>query len=324
MKNTILRPNSNRNHRFLTPFAIVLILTMAPLLSACFTGIESTKKVEMGREDRRQNIPTAEEVFLDSINYLILKDWEVGKKFLTTDDRLVYILDISGNMSDSLKLAGSTLTYEGIGKKQLPDGSYEATVEFSRGNLTLSYPTGKLYSVAIETLTEANMPMLISLDMVRLFDQRLKGLKLYTRSDIWYEGDSTRVKGQKFVPVEITGVTPGITEFPLKVSFKTSDGKNAFMFMNSGSGVFDSRSFANNFSLNDIRIKYPRISDEVWNLICNGKVAPGMTKEECKLSLGNPSDLAAGHSYSQTLDIWQYPDGKVLHFADGLLVDFRH
>ena len=48
-----------------------------------------------------------------------------------------------------------------------------------------------------------------------------------------------------------------------------------------------------------------------------------MTKDECRLSLGNPDELQSGHNTSQTLDIWQYSDGTYLFFSDGILTNFR-
>ena len=77
------------------------------------------------------------------------------------------------------------------------------------------------------------------------------------------------------------------------------------------------------FLLADPKGKYPHISNENWALIQQGKVGTGMTKEECKLSIGNPDDLQSGHSRSQTMDIWQYNDGTFLMFEDGLLTRFR-
>ena len=49
-----------------------------------------------------------------------------------------------------------------------------------------------------------------------------------------------------------------------------------------------------------------------------------MTKEECKLSLGNPTDVNSGHDWNSTIDFWQYPNGSYLRFQDGLLVSFRN
>jgi hypothetical protein len=49
-----------------------------------------------------------------------------------------------------------------------------------------------------------------------------------------------------------------------------------------------------------------------------------MTKEECRLSLGNPAEVDTGHDYSQTLDLWKYNDGTTLWFEDGILTRIRN
>lgn len=310
------------SHKKATPLLVGIVLILA--LNSCFTGIEGTKRVEMGREDRRQAMPTPEETFL-KLDSEPTAEWPRGKTFLATDDRLGYVLDIDGRGPGQLyPLKGKTLTYiESVGRPT-PDGGREAVIVFESDGRRMTYNTGKSYPESLKTFTSENLPMLIDLKKVGEADRILRGKQVWTRSAIWYEGDSARVTGRKFVPVTITDVTTGVTEFPLKVSFRDGNGKQAYMLMNIGNGGYDSRSFANLFSLNDIRKQHPKISDENWERICNSRIATGMTKEECKLSLGNPGDVAAGHNYSQTLDIWQYPDGAVLRFADGVLVDYRY
>ena len=102
-----------------------------------------------------------------------------------------------------------------------------------------------------------------------------------------------------------------------------SDGDVGYLQMNYTSDLHDSRNFAAIFFLSDPKEKFPNVSDEHWSLIQNGKVAEGRTKEECKLSIGNPDEVRSGHNRSQTMDIWQYSDGTYLMFTDGLLTNFR-
>ena len=85
----------------------------------------------------------------------------------------------------------------------------------------------------------------------------------------------------------------------------------------------ESRTFADLFFVADPKIRHSSIRPEIWELICEGKVKSGMTKEECKLALGNPDDVATGHDWNQTIDIWNYKNGMYLQFQDGLLTKFR-
>ncbi|MDE6443494.1 MAG: hypothetical protein K2K64_03600, partial [Muribaculaceae bacterium] len=140
---------------------------------------------------------------------------------------------------------------------------------------------------------------------------------------LWYDMDGNRLAGRKFVPVTVRQVLPGSMVFPIKAVFEDEEGDKAYVLLNFGNSGTDSRSFSHIFSLDDIRKKFPGITDEVWSLICREKIKAGMTKDECRLSLGNPTEVSAGHDYSQTLDLWHYPDGTVLWFEDGLLSRFR-
>ncbi|MCM1153714.1 MAG: hypothetical protein NC328_08715 [Muribaculum sp.] len=304
---------------------VALCLVIAITLSSCFTGIEGTKKIEMSRSDKKESLPTAEQSILNPVKADTLKDWLPGKKFICTDNRLALVIEKDIPDSQSfINIKDSILEFSGIRSRLLPDGSNQVVISFKLGGSTVLYPTGKDKESILNTFTARQLPMTIDLEMVKQVGNILSGMQVFTRSAMWYQGDSTRISGKKFVPVKITGVSPGISTFPLKVYFTyDSSGQTAFMYMNFGSSGYDSRSFSNLFSLSDIRQNYPRISDEVWGNICSSRVAPGMTKEECKLALGNPSDVMAGHDYSQTLDIWQYPDGAILRFADGVLVSFR-
>ena len=190
--------------------------------------------------------------------------------------------------------------------------------------MTCYYNTGKSPDTAATTVMSDQIPMLIDLDMVDRAKEMLVGLHLWTRSPLWYDEDGNRIDGRKFVPVTVIDVRPGNISFPIRLKFEDDKGKEAWAYMNLGNSHADSRSFANLFSLSDIRSRYPGISDEVWDLICRGKVRYGMTKLECKLSLGNPTEVDTGHDWNQTLDLWHYPDGQILYFEDGLLAPFRN
>ena len=93
--------------------------------------------------------------------------------------------------------------------------------------------------------------------------------------------------------------------------------------MNYTSDLHDSRSFSALFYLSDPKRRYPQITQENWALIQEGKVGLGMTKEECKLAIGNPDEVRSGHNRAQIMDIWQYSNGTYLFFADGLLNEYR-
>lgn len=295
------------------------------LLSACFTGIEGTKRIELGREDRKETVPTPEENYLSEIKSKPLKEWPKGKIFIVTDSRLEYALEKENPYIETKLHPGDTLCFADIAKKRMPDGREQIIIRLQHigSNEVYSYSTGLPAGEAEENFISSRMPMLIDIELVEDTDHLLCGKELYTLTGLWYDDEGHRIQGLKYKPVKIERVIPGNNNFPLLVKFSTETGEKAGMYMNIGNDKYDSRSFSTLFSLSDVRKKHPSVSEQKWQLICNSQVTAGMTKEECRLAIGAPSDVTSGHDYSQTLDIWQYPDGKYLRFVDGILTDFR-
>lgn len=311
---------------FLRPLALAALFPLLALsLSSCFTGVEGTKKITLSKEDKRNVKPTAEELFFSQVAPTPLSQWKPGKKFVAADNKTILIFEQQGLPSDpeAAALAGKTLSFEGVSDRIGPDGKKYALLTFSADGQRFLYNTGKLSDSAPETVLSDAIPMMVDSDMIEEARNIVAGKKLWTRSSLWYDADGNRIPGRKFVPVTITDALPGSLMFPLKVAFTDSDGNPAFMFLNFGHSGTDSRQFAHIFSLSDIRKNYPHITDETWDIITREGLKNGMTKEECKLSLGNPNEVSSGHDYSQTLDLWHYSGGTVLWFEDGLLTRFR-
>ena len=299
-----------------------------PLIS-CNTGIEATKTIKMSGADRRALQLTPDDHVMDSIFPQPLRDWRKGKRFLVTDNRAALIFDSnSEGLAAGDSLRGETIVYDGVTSRRNPDGREECQVVFLRNGKRLLYSTRKSHYDALEQISSVEVPMLIDLDLVDKTRQRLSGRRLWTLSALWYDAQGEKKQGRKFAPVTVTDVAPGDMVFPLLVSFRTDSGDSASMLMNVASGEEgsgrESRLFPSLFSLSDPKEKYPGIAPEIWDLICQGKVREGMTKEECKLAIGNPKEVASGNDWNNILDIWEYSDGTFLTFKDGLLVKFRH
>lgn len=299
----------------------VLTLTV----TGCFTGIESTKKITLTREDRKALAPTPEETFMDTIKSLPLGKWDVGKAFFVADDksRLAYDNVSTPSLRGMTPSAGDTLIYEGTGTKTLPDGTTATTLYFHCNGERYTYNTGKTPDRAMTEVKSESMPMIIDLDMVSQARELLTGLRVWTRTPLRYDSAGNRSNGLKYTQVEIKKIEPGDMVFPLNLEVADSTGIPQWIKINFGNTGKESRSFANLFYLNDIRERYPHISESNWQLIRRGRVANGMTKEECRLSLGAPADVDKGHDWSQTLDLWKYNNGIVLYFEDGLLVNHK-
>ena len=300
-------------------------MASACTLQSCFTGIESTKTVSLSREDKKILQPTPEEIFFKGVRPEPLSNWKKGKNFMAADNKALLIFDQQGLPTDpdSANIGGTIIRFEGIIPKYELDGTQTASIIFSSEGKQLRYNTGKLLSVADSQIMSDQIPMLIDLDMIDEAKKLLQGNKFWIKSPLWYDKNGKRIPGRKFVEVNIDDVRPGDLSFPLKIGFTDDKGAHAWIFMSYGNSGIETRLFQNLFFLTDLRKKYPAISDDVWDAICEGNVMTGMTKEECKLSLGNPDDVNRGHDYSQTLDLWLYSNGTALWFEDGVLTRFR-
>lgn len=307
-------------------FGLVLITEFgSAMMTSCFTGIESTKKISLSREDRKILAPTPEEEYFKGVASQPLSEWKKGKQFMAADNKTLLIFSQHSLPidPDSAGIRGNILYFEGIEPKMEPDGNTSASIIFKDDKSYYRYNSGKPMEKAGEMIFSDQIPMMIDLDMVKEADELLSGNKFWIRSPLWYDINGNRIPGKKFIEVTVQEVRPGDISFPLKLKFYDNKGNEGWIFMNYGNQGTETRLFSNLFFLNDIRKKFPSITDETWEYICEGRVKLGMTKEECKLSLGNPNDVSRGHDYSQTLDLWQYPDGTALWFEDGLLSRYR-
>lgn len=304
---------------------IIIYITLIFLFVtvACHTGIESTKTIKLSKSEQRELAPTAEDKLMESINIEKLSEWHKGKEFLVADDRIVLVFDPFDIGLPNDSLTGKKIRFEGVSLKPTPGGSDEAVLNFSYNNRRLTYSTGKSSEDAKKSISAMDVPMLIDPEVVADVCKLLTGKRVWTRSQLWYDIDENKITGRKFVPVTIVDIKPGNVVFPLKVYIKDESGREAMMYMNMSNAGIESRTFRNLFSLTNLKDKYPHIRPDVWEVITNGKVMLGMTKEECKLALGNPTDVNAGHDWNATIDLWQYADGTYLRFQDGLLVAFR-
>lgn len=302
---------------------------MCGALTSCFTGVESTKRVKMTRSERKATQPTAEESLLSKIQGAPLAKWKKGRRFTASSDRVRLIFDPAeaSLLPDSAIIAGSPLLFEGIELTPTAYGSEEVVLLFGVSGITLRYPTGRQPAEAMTEVISTQLPMLVDDETVSQVDSLLRGRTLYTRTQLWYDSLGYRTDGRKFVPIDIEGVEVSTGNFPMRVIFRSRE-KGAehslySMFMSLSESGADSRSFPSLFSIENPRRRFPSTSDANWALICSGRVGEGMTKEECRLSLGNPEETAGGQDRMKTIEIWRYSDGRVLRFEDGLLVNYR-
>lgn len=293
--------------------------------SSCSTGIESTKKIKMTKEDVKLMAKTPEQIFAESLRGEPLSLWEKGREFMGMSDRTLYVFEPTGLTSEltDQSLNGKTLKYTGIDSYQTPDLKEECVILFSDGIHTYRYKTSESTTEAMKQIDSNKLHLLSDIRLINLWKEKISGMTLWTKSNLWYDASGDRIPGYKFTKVRVDDVEPTSGDFPMRVKITGPNGIEGYLQMNYTSDVHDSRNFSALFFLSDPKEKYPQIREENWELIQKGKVGLGMTKEECKLAIGNPDELRSGHNRDQTMDIWQYSDGTYLFFTDGLLNEFR-
>lgn len=288
------------------------------LFTSCFTGVESTRRVEMSRSDVLATLPTEEDNLISSFSGIPLKLWYKGKEFVALDDRAALIFDSSTLPPSplSLHLKGKTLRYVGADTRINAglDTLYVIMFEDSARNY--------IYKSRQPVATSLDLPMFVDKEIVNRVDSLLSNRTLWVKYASWQTGDSSRMQGLKYAPVKVEKVSAGIGAFPLRIYFQSGD-KHAWLPVSLPGNGPASHSFSKSFSLADQRVRYPSVSDENWKMIQQQKVAEGMTKNEVRLALGDPSDVSQGHNQAMVYELWQYSDGSYIMFADGLVIRYK-
>ncbi|MCM1310572.1 MAG: hypothetical protein NC301_06055 [Bacteroides sp.] len=287
---------------------IVVVSTLTlTTLSACFTGIEKTPVIKDNTSSKSTAKITAEQELLSKIAPQPLSQWHAGKPFIVTSGRLSYAY--SPTTSAKTLNEGDTLRFKSASQNIRLAGDTVTEIH-------LTTPLGSQISTVIESSLSsiANkplpLPFTVDAELIDNIRSLLKGRKVWTLRP--------GKNGKRYQKTEITDVKEGNADFPFLV---TTPEDSLLMVLSSRSA--SARTFNNLFTLSDPRKRYPQISNHNWELICQGRIAVEMTREECRLALGTPAQIDRDATYSGLLERWTYPDGKYLIFTDGLLTRFR-
>jgi hypothetical protein len=296
---------------------------------ACGTGIEVTERVTekdvkrvMERSDGIVTTVTLEP-YVDSIS-----DWKLGKRFWVADDQIKELLVISSAYDkDTLHLAGRTLLYDGWSKSGVLVDDYNGRrmyldLKDDESGAIYVYYAGKEVEARRSGVT---FPMLIDLDMVDNVARQIVNKDFYIRTSIWYDHRTEQMlNGRHFIKVHIDSVLPGNAVLPLRVQFTATDThERAMVWMSDNFSTMHGRDFDALFVASDPHLAYPDITDANWDRITRGQVVEGMTKEECRLAIGNPKRINERPDQGGMREYWYYDGGSYLYFVDGLLNQFR-
>lgn len=303
-------------------------MVCAIALHACFTGVESTPRIDASAVQREHAAtPVAEASYLADIRPQSPAQWQPGKQFLVADPRISLIF---GAPSDSTtNLAGHTVRYIGYDDTRGLMGDENPVLKFvADDGRRFFYNLSNYDRARLDTATVLEVPFTIDLDLVRATDDRIRGKHFYVRTPEWYRADAGRqaVSGLRHIEVVVDSVVAGTPEFAAAVCFHPADNADAgeyILFMSVGRGKGATRTFDSLFAFENPRKRYPEIRDRIWaNIICS-QVCSGMTRDECRLALGQPTEILRVPTNGGMQERWTYSDGIYLIFDDGFLTRFR-
>ncbi len=303
---------------------------LAAALSGCFTGVESTPVISSKDVQRqRASAMSAEQRYLADIRPAAPSQWTPGKRLIVTDSRIGIILDASTDARSGTRhtpAQGDTLRLVAAAPTPTLTEQPEMTLTFvgAHGD-SLAYHTG-IDERSWKSRQSIEIPFTIDADVIDSVAHRLIGKHLYIlaqRRMTWPDG--AIITPRRYVGVTVRDVRGGTAELPVIVVIEPDDAPGTLqaVYMTLGDGATATRNFDKVFALDNPRSRYPRIEDDVWQLICDGKIRLGMTPDECRLSLGAPTDYIKVPSTAGMVERWTYPDGVFLIFEDGVLARYR-
>ena len=321
-----MKPGSLRAILSWNSLVIVSGLFLCVVMWACGTGIEVTERVtdkdvlKVIQEVDGHQTTVSLEPFTDSV-----PAWRSGKRFWVADNQVRQLFSRSSDYNiDTVELAGHVLSYVGYDTGGLYDNRMTVNLLFKDVNdgKTFVYRTGKTIN---EFRPGFSIPMLIDMDLVSHVARQVEGKDYFIRTPIWYHRlNEQMMDGRHFIKVHIDSVLPGNAVMPMRVLFTTADThEQAMVWMSDNSSMMYGRDFDAMFLASDPRLNHPAITDENWELITRGMVVNGMTKEECRLAIGNPKRINERPDQGGMREYWYYDGGSYLYFVDGLLNQFR-
>lgn len=305
------------------PLCALSVLGSATLTTGCFTGIESTPKISDSDVRRQVAAHKVEDTFLqptvDSISNLPLRP---GLSFRVTDNKIGLILEPAATASTIS--AGDTLLFTGLRPATTVDGRNVAEIHLATNDGSELFYRTNINSTKISTAGDIKIPFCNSLELVEGIRRKLIGKQLFVTTSSRYDLNNNIYTGRKYVPVTITDVQPGNTYYPIQLTLRDDRDMTFRLYLSADASSSLPRKFNSQLSLTDPRNHYPTISDQIWTNIIEGKVTQGMTRDECRLALGEADNVDRQTGYSSVREIWTYKNGRYLVFIDGVLETYRN
>lgn len=286
----------------------------------CFTGVESTPRIQPEKEKAGVKETSAEANFFSPISKQRPSEWRPGKRFNVVDERFSRLL---GATTPAEELKGQVISL--IGVHPVATFTSDSVMEVSFSSAVSDTPL--VYRTAVSPdewrgLQAFEIPFLVETDLVT------RAADLLTGKQLWVRGRSGWLSPHKprFVPVMIDSVSAGNETYPLAVYFHDladTERRGKLFLSDAGARPDDRHAFGAYFSLTDPRVEYPGIREEIWQAIIAGRPVQGMTPNEVRLCLGAPQEVRNVNTSSLLRQEWVYADGRMLLFENQLLVSWN-
>lgn len=140
-------------------------------------------------------------------------------------------------------------------------------------------------------------------------------------------GEIGSISTKKLSPVKVKNIVAGWDNYsPVRLILETNDGKTGFLDVNV-SGTNISKTLKDNFRFKDYFYEVnPRTTydwkEKVWNAIERESVFVGMTKEQVKISWGEPENINKTIATYGTREQWVY-SSNYLYFEENKLTSIQ-
>ena len=253
--------------------------------------------------------------------------WAVGDTFIYLTPKLNVVLRPAiPSFNDTTNYFNRVFTFEGI--KTVTDWHNNSLInlEFSSNGKRFSYSTNKTLEQFADSTYNPLIGGLYRLKELKEAKDILTGQKLYLLTDQYRSLDGKlSSSNKKFVEVEILELKTDSIESPVEVIFADEKG-DKYSISTRFSSTLQAESdnnFSDIFSKVNPRERYKNIEGDVWEVIQNGQLKEGMTKDDVVLSIGRPNNIDKTATYTGWRELWQYDNGTVITFHDGRIIAFR-
>lgn len=307
---------------------VVFLFSFFNIIAQNPYDIKATNKLETKTEVKSKD----ETFILENFPFIHMSNWTKGMKFMIFPDEdnstTKYLFDIKEYKS-KYQIKAS----EYYNKIFTVENIEERIVDCPRGSCTRTYVIfdceGKKFEYEYigdkkemsNSNVFTNIHDFVYLDEIDNARKLLVGKTFYIISSLY-----TGFQHNNYIPVAIVNIGIGDINDHVKIVYETTDKKqfevNTTLSGTNTSTIFER--FQDIFSLENPKNKYPKINAEIWSIIQKGKVRSGMTKQECRLSWGQPESINKTSGKWGVHEQWVYSTSSYLYFENGRLTSIQN